>query len=393
MFVDCTGRFRSSLRAATPALLGYAAVRALGVLIVVLWTHRHGESGMHRLGSMWDANWYQTVVAHGYAGSKPVPGPHGNYEAYAFFPLYPGVTWLVHAVLTGSVAQAALTVSWVASLVAAWGVFAVADQVYGRRVGTIATVLWGVIPFAIVESIAYSEPLFTVFAVWAMYATLTGRWIWAGLLSSLAGLTRPTAAAVAGAIGIAALATLGGRLWRRRGGVPEGEQVAWWRPLLGAAIAPLGFVGFILWVGWQKHSLTGYFTVQQAWESKFDFGRATLQSFHGIFMDASTFWLTDIVVAFTLVSAVLLLILSAMQRQPLVLWLFSALVLVLAIGDAAYFNSRARFVIPAIGLLLPIATTLGKVRTRGAVTVVLAFAAVWSGLFGGYIAFVYTNSP
>jgi hypothetical protein len=370
-------------------------VRAVGVLIVLFWENKHGRgSGMHVLSSMWDAYWYQAIAQHGYHGTPPMNGPYGPYEAWAFFPVYPMAIKVVHTLLPLSIRQAALLIAWAGSLVAAWGIFAVANRIHGRRAGIIATVLWGVIPYAIVESLAYSELLFTVFTVWAVYAAMTRRWIWAGVLSTIAGLTRPTAVAVAGAIGVAAVVALGSQLWReRQGTMPAEERVDWWRPLLGAAIAPVGFVGFILWVGRQKHSLTGYFKVQEAWQSKFDFGASTLKSFQQIFGDANTFWLADTVVAFTLISAVLLLILAALQRQPLVLWLLSAFVLVLALGDAAYFNSRARFLLPAIGLLLPIATTLAKTRTKGAVTVVLAFAAVWSGLFGGYIAFVYTNSP
>ena len=391
---DYRARLLTSGRYAGPALLGYAAVRAIGVIIVLLWHHKHGESGLHRLSTMWDAYWYADIAKHGYAGSKPVPGPHGPYQAYAFFPIYPKVIRACHLLLPLSVSQAALLAAWFASLVAAWGIFAVGNHLYGRRIGTIAAVLWGVTPYSLVESLAYSELMFTAFTTWAMYAAVRRRWILAGLLSTLAGLTRPTAVAVAGAVCLGALVALVSQWWRtRRGTMPQEARVAWWRPVVGGLFAPLGFVSFILWVGLQKHSLTGYFKVQEAWQSQFDYGSSTLQSVRDMLATSNTLWMSDVVVAITLMASVLLFVLSILQRQPIVLVALSALVLLLALGDASYFNSRARFLIPAFALLFPLAGALARVRTKGAVATVMAFAAVTSGLFGGYLAFVYTNSP
>lgn len=386
------GRLAAAGRYAAPALLGYAAVRAIGVLVVVFWLHRHGQSGLHRLSTFWDANWYQDLVRHGYSYS--VAGPLGRYQAYAFFPVYPAAIKLTWWALPVSLNQAALLVAWAASPVAAWGIFATAAELYGRRTGVIAAVLWGVTPYALVESLAYSELMFTAFAAWAMYATLTRRWIWAGVLSSLAGLTRPTGVAVAAAVCAGAAWALLVRGWRSHRGEPaQAEQAGWWRPVAGALIAPVGFIGFVLWVGIQKGSVDGYFKVQAAWDSHFDYGRSTIDSLKGMLTHSDTLWLADAVVAAMLAASVLLLLLSVLQRQPLTLLVFSAGVLLIALGDAAYFNSRARFLLPAFALLFPLAGTLARVRTRGAVATVLGFAAVCSACYGGYLAFVYTNSP
>lgn len=66
----------------------------------------------------------------------------------------------------------------------------------------------GVYPTAFVQSMAYTETLFTALAAWALYAVLRGRWIVAGALCVLAGLTRPTAAALIAALAITAAVTL-----------------------------------------------------------------------------------------------------------------------------------------------------------------------------------------
>jgi len=378
--VDRRSRLTVSLSGAVPALLGYAAARAVGVLLLATWGAHRGVPGVYRLSSMWDAYWYQDIAVHGYAGSTPVPGPHGPYEVYAFFPVYPmlirALAWLTPL----SVNHAALAVAWIASAAAAWGIFAVADRLYGQRVGVVAAVLWGVTPYAVVESAAYSELVFTAFAAWSVYAAVTRRWVWAGTLCLLAGLSRPTGIALAAAVSGTAL----WELLRGQGGP---------RAVAGMVLAPLGFAGFVGWVGLQKGRWDGYFRVQDAWQSHFDYGRSTFYSFKDLLTDRDTVWLAAVVVGAVLVGGGMLFAVSLIQRQPLVLLLFSGAMLVLALGDAAYFNSRARFLLPAFGLLLPLATGLSRVRNRATLVLILATAALCSAVYGGYVAFVYPDAP
>lgn len=364
------------------ALLGHLAVRAAGVLLLAGWAGPVGAA--HRLDGMWDAHWYRQIALHGYAGAPPVPGPYGPYEAYAFFPGYP---LLVRAAaLLLPVGAAALAVAWAASLAAAGGIFAVAARLYGDRAGVCAAVLWGVLPYAVVESAAYSEPLFTAFAAWSVHAALRRRWVAAGLLCAAAGLTRPTGAALALAVAVAALLE-----WARPGPGAAGRRDP--RALAGAVLAPLGCAGFVAWVGWRKGRWDGYFRVQDAWQSRFDLGRSTLLAFRRLLTAAEPVWLADVVAAGTLLAAVLLLALSALRRQPPVLLLYSAAMLALALGDAAYFTSRARFLLPAFGLLLPLATALARTRGRAVPAVLLGAAALLSAAYGGHVVLVYPDAP
>ncbi|MEV8096304.1 glycosyltransferase family 39 protein [Kitasatospora sp. NPDC085879] len=369
-----------ALRTAAPALIGYAAARLLGVLLLVAWGAHRGSPGLGRLSTLWDAYWYREIAVHGYAGTAPVPGPYGPYEPYAFFPVYPALIRAVHTVLPLPANQAALLVAWLSSLAAAWGIHAVAARLYGQRVGVIAAVLWGITPYAVVESAAYSEPLFTALAAWSLYAVITRHWIRAGALCLLAGLTRPTGAALAAAVSLTAL----WELVRGRGGP---------RTALAVLLAPLGFLGQLAWVGAVKGRWDGYFRVQDAWRSHFDFGRSTLYSFRDLLTDADQVWLTQVVVAVVLTGSVVLFGMSVIQRQPLPLILYSAAMLTLALGDAAYFNSRARFLLPAFALLLPAATGLARIRSRASLLLLLGSAAVVSAAYGGFVVFVYPDAP
>ncbi|MGK3939366.1 mannosyltransferase family protein [Streptomyces caeruleatus] len=219
---DLGTRTAPALRRAAPALLGYAAVRALGLLTLALWSAARDKSAYTLLTARWDALWYTRVAELGYGYEVRLPNGdvHSN---LAFFPLLPWLERLLSAVTPLSYADAGFAVSLLASLAAAWGVFAVADQVYGRRAGVCAVLLWAVLPVGIVQSMAYSESLFTALAAWSLYAVLRGRWVTAGLLASLAGLTRPVGLAVVAAVWAAAIAAfVSDRRSRSRTQTPAG---------------------------------------------------------------------------------------------------------------------------------------------------------------------------
>jgi hypothetical protein len=86
------------------------------------------------------------------------------------------------------------------------------------------------------------------------------------------------------------------------------------------------------------------------------------------------------------------LVLSIIDRQPLPLLIFSGLLLFQAIGSVSYFHSRARFLLPAFPLLLPIALGLARTPTSRAVAILTLFAVV-SAYFGAYLLLVWAHSP
>ena len=91
----------------------------------------------------WDAQWYGGIAGNGY-GFVRTTADGRRLADYAFFPLFPWTERLV-SVLTGlTVTAAGVLISAIASVVAAAGIFAVAERVLGRRAAVIATVLWSV---------------------------------------------------------------------------------------------------------------------------------------------------------------------------------------------------------------------------------------------------------
>lgn len=225
-------------------------MRALGLVTLAVWSAARDKSAHQLLSARWDSLWYTRVAELGYGYEVRLPNGdvHSN---LAFFPLLPWLERAFAAVTPLSHADAGLLVSALASLAAAWGIFAVADHVYtgekarsaalegrwretgGSRAGICAVLLWAVLPVGIVQSMAYSESLFTALAAWSLYAVLTGRWLTAGLLASLAGLTRPVGAAVVAAVWVAAIAS-----FVRERSVPARTGAPGWLRALAMLIAP-----------------------------------------------------------------------------------------------------------------------------------------------------------
>ncbi len=242
--------------------------------------------------------------------------------------------------------------------------------------------LWGLLPHSVVLSMAYTEPVLTAFAAWSLYSVLAGNWLWAGALAALAGLARPNGFTVAAAV----LAAAGAEVWRRRGKVSH-------RLWTGAALAPLGWAAYVLWVGRRKGDLLGgYFEVQRLWGSRFDFGRGSLEFVRAMLLHGGRFvfpMALVLVVAGTVLYALLLV-----DRAPLPLLVHSGTLLLIALGGSGFFESKPRFLLPAFPLLLPLAR--GLVRTARArpwhATVLVASLAGLSYLYGAYLV-VYAQTP
>jgi hypothetical protein len=367
----------SAPRRAAPALLGYAAVRALGVLTLALWSAANGKSAHKLLTARWDSLWYTRVADLGYGYEVRLPGGdvHSN---LAFFPLLPWLERLVSALTPLSYADAGLLVSTLASLAAAWGIFAVADHLYGPRVGVCAALVWAVLPVGIVQSMAYSESLFTALAAWSLYAVLTGRWVTAGLLAAFAGLTRPVGAAVVAALWVAAIASF----VRDRSARPaHGATVL--RRALGMLLAPLGAAGYVLWVGRRTgKGPLGYLDVQAGWRNGFDGGYAFAR-FVGDKFTSFPSALAGVGLIAGVALIVWLYVTCIRQSQPPALLVYAGIVIALALCASSYFGSKPRLLLPAFPLLLPLAPALARLRTSRS-ALILGGAAMASALYGAF---------
>ncbi|MER5385109.1 hypothetical protein ABT040_33370 [Streptomyces sp. NPDC002688] len=366
---------RAQLRYAAPALLAYAAVRLTGLVALAFWAHRRHHGVWPILATQWDADWYLGIADHGYAHQLGTAFDANN---LAFFPLYPVLVKAVAALTPGSRATTGLVIAVVCSFLAAWGIHAVGSHLHGRRVGVLLTVLWAALPVGLVQWMGYTESLFTAFAAWALYAVLTGRLLWAASLASLAGLTRPTGVAVGAAVALTALLSL------RRGFSG--------RALAAAVLAPAGWLAYVGWVGLRVGRWDGYFAVQRLWHNEWDGGAETVRRMREVLAQNSSPELFLVLVTVTLMAAVVLYALSAGDRQPLPLLVFTGVLLLIVLGSGGVYFPRSRFLLPGFPLLLPPALHLARASRRFR-TLVLTAAVLGSAYCGAYMALVWPSAP
>jgi hypothetical protein len=247
--------------ALAPAVV-HLAVRAVGVAVLGLMARVHDTPLVTELRS-WDGVWMLSIARYGYDG-VPVTlvdalGRHTADTAYAFFPGYPATIAAVGLLTGGNLVVAALLVTNVAGVAAAYGLVRLAEVVPGgsRRAGLLLVALFAAAPMGVVLSMAYTE-----------VGVLRRQWLLAGLCSAAAGLVRPTGSALALAVGLAAVVAV----VQRRDGV---------RPWLGGLLAVSGLLGHLGYVGWRTGTPTGWFDIQRTgWNSRFD-GGASLVRFVG----------------------------------------------------------------------------------------------------------------
>ncbi|WP_034240685.1 membrane protein [Saccharomonospora iraqiensis] len=366
-------RWRNRLtRSALPAVAAYLAVRMVGVGVLGIWGASESRGLVELLGTLHDSAWYVRIIENGYDGGEPAQSD------MVFFPLYPVLARALSGVTTLGSVGAALVLAWVAGLVAAWGLYTLGSHLHDRRTGIVLAVLWGVLPHAVVESMAYTESLFTALAVWGLYTVLTGRWLSAGWLCLLAGLTRPTATALIAVVCLAAL-------------VAVVRRPAGWRPWVALFLAPAGWLGYLAWVGYQVGRPDAWFRIEEhGWNTSWDGGGYTLSFALDVLGEPSA--LDFYVVTLILVVAVALFAHSLLQRQPWPLLLYSGVLLLTTLGGSGMYNAKARFLLVAVPLLLPVAIALARTRTAAAVVTLTVLTAI-SAYFGGYLLLVWEWSP
>ena len=364
-----------------PALV-YLAVRQVSLLVLAGMSAATGVATGSALTS-WDGAWFLALAAGGYGG---VPaefidafGTRTPQTALAFFPGYPALVAAVSWVFGVGVTAAAFAISVGAGVVAAYGLVRLAETVpHGsRRAGLVLVTLFAAAPMSIVLSMTYSEALFCALAVWCLLGLLRRQWLLAGVCSAAAGLVRPTAVALVAAVVLAALvAVLRGR--------------AGWRPWVAALLAPSGLVGYLAFVAVRIGRWDGWFTLQwQGWASRFDGGRATLRFAGQVLTTAPS--VLEVTTVWLLAGALVLLVPCVLDWRCSSAWpllVYATVILALDLGSNGVMNSKARLLLPAFVLLLPVAIGLARRRATVVILALTALTAV-SAWFGSYALTVW----
>ena len=129
----------------------------------------------------WDSSYYVFTAQHGYEALGQT----------AFFPFYPMVMRAV-ATITYSEVVAGVLVSLASFAIALVILHRLAALDFGADVARRTVWLVALFPAAVFFSAIYTEALFLMLSVGAVYAARKGSWAWAGALGGMAALTRNT---------------------------------------------------------------------------------------------------------------------------------------------------------------------------------------------------------
>ena len=375
----------SSWRYTKPVVAFYTVHVPMTILVLIIAFY-HGKHNVSAILTEWDGHWYEQIATQGYTthlhylydGSL-------DYSNLAFFPLLPALMRAMHLTTGLNVEYCGIIISWICAAFAAAGIYATLSRYLSKNTAVIAVVLWALVPPSYVESMAYTETMFTAFAAWALYALVQKKWLTSAVLVFFAGLAHSTVVILIAVLGLSALLEI---VRRRRDGLG-----ALWRPAAAIVIAPAGFLLFLGYL-WEHTGLwNAWFKAEQGgtWKANFDFGDQALSILWRQFLwrDVNdTHFLPYLLATGVIVPAVLCNI-SLLRRRQLAweILLWTTLSVVFTMGSAGVYSSKPRFLLPLFPLLLPVAQELAKRqrKTQVGVVVLLILAGAWfGGLFLSY---------
>lgn len=210
----------------------------------------------------WDGFWYTLIAERGY---------HVNPAASAFWPVYPLILRYLHDALTWSVPTIGVIVSNVSFFFGLVYLYRLIRVDYPEKIAKRAIWLLVLFPTAYYFSAVYTESLFLLLTVAAIYYGRTDRWGRAAIVGALAALTRNT--------GFLILIPLGLFIVHRYGWDPRN----WWRKAIQLILIPLAPLAFLFRLKqlWNDPLMTLH--VQSEWARYRAWPWATIQTeFHKV---------------------------------------------------------------------------------------------------------------
>ena len=248
-----------AIRAAASAVLGTRPVMLfVGYLAVFMFGFangrpplRHFSNELLNLPVRWDAGWYLQIVTDGYSYA---PGDPAVQQNIVFFPAYPVLMRVVGRLLGGEMTgyvAAGMIVSIASFFGALVYLYAFARDRYGDDVASGTIWLLAAYPFAIFFGALYTESLFLLGTVGALYHFSRQQFGRAACWGLLVGLTRLNGALLVLPLALLAIPS----------STPRMKLEA-----LGAAAAPgIGLVIYTLFIWRLTGNPIAFATSQMAW--------------------------------------------------------------------------------------------------------------------------------
>ncbi len=214
-----------------------------------------GADALVAPAARWDSVWYLVIASDGYLDD----------ERAAFFPLYPLLLRLAGAVV-GSPVIGGAVVSLLAFLAALYFLHRLTELELGPDAARATVWLCALFPMSFFFSAVYSESLFLLLSVGAVYAARLRRWPLAAALGMLAAGTRSAGVLLLVPLVLEAIQA-------RRAARAEAQSGPRLRRLPGAELwlllVPAGLLAFLLHLALVGADPAGPFNAQEVWMRHF----------------------------------------------------------------------------------------------------------------------------
>lgn len=306
------------------------------------------DPGWHVLFTAWerfDALWFLRIADEGYRAAD---------GSAAFFPLYPLLTRFVSVLLGGRPFAAALLVSNAAMLGALTLLYDLTRSEISDTAARTTIVLLCVFPTAFFLFAPYSESLFLLFAVAALWAARRDRWWLAAAAGFGATLTRN--------VGVVLVVALLAEAIQQR--TSEGRSPV--RGILASGVAGLGTVSYLLF--WQAKTGDWLAPIHQQanWERVFSWPWSTVldgtgAAFRYVGDTNGPYWLIDWLLVVPILAASVVALFR--YRWAFRVYLWGGLLIPLSyVFQDRPLMSMPRFVLPLFPAFWAMAETLDRWR-------------------------------
>jgi hypothetical protein len=277
---------------------------------------------VNSLGAGWDGGWYTRIARYGY--------PHALlHEAggsrWGFFPALPAIERAVVEVTRVSYPAAGLIVALAFGWASAIAVWLAVREVFGSDVADRSVLLYLFFPISFVLSMGYTEGLFIATSAFCLFALSRRYWLTAAGFAIAASLTRSF-----GVILIVAVVVICGLALRSS---PRA------RPLLAILLAPLGFIGWMVYAWRMTGTPLAFVKAESFWgDAHFVWLTTPFQSVRHLATGSHAWTVApDVLAALALVVMVAGLVLLAIAhrsgvRLPAAWWIYTVLTVLAAMS-------------------------------------------------------------
>lgn len=286
----------------------------------------------------WDGVWYMRIVRNGYPTSvRPNVTYFVEDARAAFFPTYPMLVRFMDRILPGSDTLAALFTNFVLGAVAVFLIGLLARELFDVQVAERTMILVAIFPGSFVLSFAYTEALLLCVGAACMWFLLRRQWWLAGIFAAIGTATRPNGIALIAACAVAAFIAI--------------RRDRDWSSLAAPVLAPLGFLGFMAFLGAHTGERGVWFRVQtEAWGEGTSFGfTAIRRTFEAVTQPLTS--PTNTITAVSVLTLVLLLWFLRKHPLPAFMVAYVAVVILLMLLPETV-TARPRFVFTAFPLFI-----------------------------------------